>query len=97
MYLELTVNSDTDLVKLLWDTFPDWRESEIEELVDGGWVKVGDEIAHWGWLIYRGLSNTSLSAITGLNREMTPKLFLYETLDQLRYTNHSYNQIQIRQ
>ena len=56
MYRELAVNSDTDLVKLLWDTFPDWRESEIEELVDGGWVKVGDEIAQWGWLIYRGES-----------------------------------------
>ena len=53
---ELTVNSDIDLVKLLWDIFPDSSESEIEELLVRGWVKVGDEIAHWGWQVYRGES-----------------------------------------
>jgi len=42
MYRVLTVNNDIDLVKLLWDIFPDSLESEIEELLGRGWVKVGD-------------------------------------------------------
>ena len=56
MYRELTVSSDTHLEKLLQQTFPDFTESEIEDLLDGGWVKVGNEIANWGWQIYRGES-----------------------------------------
>ena len=33
----------------------------------------------------------------GLSQEMPPKFFLYETMDQLRHTDLSYNQSQILQ
>ena len=92
MYRELTVNSDIDLVKLLWDMFPDSSESEIEELLDCGWVKVGDEVAHWGWQVYRGESVIIDTPVGDPANEVTSKMSESNEIIQPEMTTDSDNQ-----